>query len=325
MISTLILLFVGIFLLVKSADYLVNGASVIAGRFGISSLVIGLTVVAFGTSSPELVVNIIAGIQGNADIALGNINGSNLANMLLVLGVVALIAPISVKRRSIQKEIPFMILALLMLAIFLSDKYILDSNILGLDKIDGFALLGFFSVFLVYMFHSAKETGSKGKIEVPAFSIAMAVLLTIGGLVGLVIGGSFTVNSAIDLAESMGLSQGSIAATIIAIGTSLPELATAISAAKKGKTDMAVGNIIGSNIFNIFMVLGLTAAISPEPLISSQNTYIDAIYAFLASIVLYVIIKINLPGSRKNSAHYIDGLILLLLYAVYIVFLIYRG
>lgn len=325
MISTLILLFVGIFLLVKSADYLVDGASAIASRFGISSLVIGLTVVAFGTSAPELVVNVIAGIQGNADIALGNINGSNLANMLLVLGVIALIAPVTIKRRSIQKEIPFMILALLMLAIFLSDKYILDSNILGLDKIDGFALLGFFSIFLVYMFYSAKETGSKGKVEVPDFELPRAIFLLIGGLLGLVIGGSLTVNSAIELAGMIGLSQGLIGATIIAIGTSLPELATAISAAKKGQTDMAIGNVVGSNIFNIFMVLGLTAVISPQPLITSQNTYIDAIYAFLASIVLYLIIKVNLPGSRKNSAHYIDGLILLLLYAVYIVFLIYRG
>lgn len=320
-----IFLAIGLLLLIKGADLLVDGSSSIASKFGISSLVIGLTIVAFGTSAPELIINIIAAIRGNADIAIGNINGSNIANLLLVLGITATISPIIVKRRAIQKEIPFMLLAGLMLVIFLSDKYILDTHLLGLDRVDGLALLGFFSIFLTYMFYTAKDIKSKASHEIPTHNLSISLVFIAFGLLGLFIGGQITVNSALQIANTFNISQGLIAATIIAVGTSLPELVTAMSAARRGQTDMAIGNVIGSNIFNIFLVLGLTATISPTPLISSQSVYLDAIYALFAMIMLIILLKTKLPGSTKHGVSKIDGLILLLMYAVYIIFLIYRG
>jgi cation:H+ antiporter len=327
-------LFAGIILLIKSADFLVDGSAALAKKLGISTLVIGLTIVAFGTSAPELFVNIIASVSNNNDVVLGNIIGSNIANTLLILGAASLIMPVKMKHSTTWKEIPFSLLAVLALAVF-ANKSFLDGLQAadGITRGNGITLILFFIIFLFYALNmalsdkvSVKEQVQEqiGKLhpeeqeikEHPNWKITILIL---GGLIGLYFGGNFTVNSAVDIATSLGISQFLISATIIAIGTSLPELVTTIIAATKQEADLAVGNVVGSNIFNILFVLGITATVSPVLISRTINT--DIFFLIFISILLFVFLFLG----KKHILQKWQGLIFILMYVSYITYIVLRG
>lgn len=318
----------GIILLVKGADYLVDGASSIAYRLGVSTLVVGLTVVAFGTSAPELAVNLISAFTGSVDVALGNINGSNIANILLVLGITAMFARIPVRSRTVQKEIPFMILAAVMMVVMMADKFLdFGADALVISRTDGLAMLGFFGIFMYYLFLSAKAAKGGDKDGKPEHAFLPALGLTAGGLIGLAVGGHFTVTGATALAGMLGISDGLIALTVVAIGTSLPELVTAIVAARKGKTDLAIGGVVGSNIFNVLLVIGLTSTIAPQGLPATQANLEDAIVAMGAMLLLMVFLFFSRPKS-KNESGGLDkymGTVFIAVYIAYIAYIVIRG
>ena len=277
---TYILFIVGFIFLVKGADLLVDGAAAFAKKFKISTLVIGLTIVAFGTSAPELVVNIFASISGNSEIAIGNILGSNIANILLILGISALIFPLPAKKSTIKKEIPFSLLAVLVLGILVNDLLIDQVNLLDgasglLSRIDGLILLAFMTIFMVYTFGIAKNPEEAGEgEEIKNLPLAKSIAYIGIGLLGLVLGGRWIVNGAVKIAELFNVSEALIGLTIVAVGTSLPELATSAVAAYKKQADIAIGNIVGSNIFNIFFVLGVSSIIRPLPFNAKFNSLI---------------------------------------------------
>lgn len=318
-----ILFIVGIFLLIKSADYLIEGSSSLAKKLGVSTLVIGLTIVAFGTSLPELIVNILAAIKGSGDIAFGNILGSSMTNTLLVLGIMALITSLKVKDSTTWKQIPFSFLAVLVLFIFSIGSLVNKSGGEFLSRTDGLILLLFFSIFLYYVFELAKKDKNLAKEtneqEIKRYSNVTIFLMIVGSLIGLFLGGKWTVDGAIVIARTFGLSEFLISATIIAIGTSLPELITSIVAAFKKNVDLAIGNVIGSNIFNILWVLGLTSIISP--LRFPEFIRIDLIILLFATFLLFLFMF----TSKKHELDRWEGIVLLLLYVSYIIFIIIRG
>ncbi|MBW6442275.1 calcium/sodium antiporter [Patescibacteria group bacterium] len=312
----------GIAFLIKGADYLVEGSSSLAKKLGVSNLVIGLTIVAFGTSMPELVVNVLSSIKGTGNIALGNIIGSNISNILLILGIVALITNLKVQHSTTWKEIPFSFLSVIVLFIF-SSVYFLDKiNISYLLRTEGIILLLFFMIFLYYVFELAKRKKSeleKKKIVIKERSGLTILLMIVGGLVGLYLGGRWTVNGAISIAQSLGLSEFLISATVIAIGTSLPELVTSIKAALKQNVDLAVGNIVGSNIFNIFWVLGVTAVIRPIPI--PRFAFIDIGILLFVTGILFLFMFVG----KKHQLDKWQGALFVLMYISYLIFLIIRG
>lgn len=316
----------GFICLVKGADIMVEGSSSIAKRFGVSSFFIGLTVVAFGTSAPELVVSMLASIKGSSGIALGNIIGSNISNSLLILGVSSIIAPLLVKKTTVNKEIPFSLLSILAVS-FLVNDYLIDKNPEnGLTRIDGLILILFFSIFIYYTFGITREKDSlveetidKLKPREKDYSAATASGKIIVGLAGLVLGGHWIVGGAMEFAYVFGVSEALIGLTIVAIGTSLPELATSAVAAYRGKTDIAVGNVIGSNIFNLLWVLGVSAVIQPIPFETALN--ID----FSILIILTILLLFLIYFGKREVLDRKEGIILVLLYVGYVIFLILRG
>jgi cation:H+ antiporter len=315
----LVFLIVGIAAIIFSAHWLVDGASAIARKFGINDLVIGLTIVAFGTSAPELTVNIFSALKGSTDIAIGNVLGSNISNTFFIIGVMAAIYPVSIQNNTKWKEIPFSLLAIVVLAILANDILIDKSQVNLVSRIDGLILLCFLCIFFVYTFGMAK----KGKqSDMPAIKKSMSVykaLFFIGlGLAGLYFGGKYLIEGAVNIAKMIGMSEKVIGLTIIAIGTSLPELATSIVAATKHKPDIAVGNIIGSNIFNIFFILGTTAVIKPLPFDPSIN--FDIFVALVASILLFLT-TITLGRKIISRA---EGIIFLTLYFSFIIYSIIK-
>ncbi len=312
------LFIIGFVLLIKGADWLVDGASSLAKKAGISAIVIGLTVVAFGTSMPEFVVNVLAGIKGTANIALGNILGSNIVNILLILGLSMIIRPLIVKNNTIWKEIPLAVLAVVVLWIMASDIFIDNASASFLSRADGLIMILFFLIFLYYILsirHSDVEIGDKIK----KISYSTSFLMIVGGLVCLILGGKWIVDGAILIAESLGVSEALIGLTIVAIGTSLPELATSIAAVVKKNSDIAVGNIIGSNIFNIFWVLGATSLIKPLPISTEIN--IDILVTLFATLLLFVF---TLIGERAKLTRG-QGVVFVGLYIIYVIYLIIRG
>lgn len=317
-----ILFVIGILLLIKSADYLVEGSSSLAKKFGVSSLVIGLTIVAFGTSMPELIVNIMAALQGATEVAFGNIIGSNLSNILLVLGITAILYNVKVHKSTTWKEIPFSLLAVVVLLI-VSNKYIIDGiEIFSLTRVDGLILLLFFIIFLYYAFllvQQNKEKIKEKKLKIPERAGWLIALMIMGGFVGLYFGGKWTVDGAVFIAQRFGLSQFLISATIIAIGTSLPELVTSIRAAMKKNVDLAIGNIVGSNIFNIFWILGVTSLIKPVAIPNFINT--DIIILGIATFALFLFMFVG----KKHELEKWNGWLFIAAYIAYIVFLIIRG
>lgn len=325
MLVSALYLIIGFIILIKGADILVEGSSSIARKLGISSFFIGLTVVAFGTSTPELVVSTMASAKGSAGIALGNIIGSNISNTLLILGISAIIAPLAVKKATINKEIPFSLLAIIAVGILVND-FLIDKTVpSGLTRIDGLILILFFGIFIYYTFGISREkenifqkTVGEMREEPKQHSNLIAVIMIIFGIIALVLGGNWIVNGAMGIATIFGLSEALIGLTIVALGTSLPELAASGMAAYKGRTDMAVGNVIGSNIFNLLLVLGLSAVLAPISF--SQSLNLDLIFLIIVTVLLLFLIYIG----KKNMLGRREGVVLLLIYAAYLIFLIFR-
>lgn len=301
MIISLLLLAVGFVFLVKGADWFVGGASSIAARLGIPQLVIGLTIVAMGTSAPEAAVSITAALKGSADITIGNVVGSNIMNVLVILGLAASLTTISVATSTIFREIPFMTAVTGLLLI------------LGLDGtvtlMDGVILWGAFLVYLGYLFRMARN----GEADVEEISadrpIWKSALWTVVGLVFIITGSNVAVEAATDIARALGLSERLIGLTIVALGTSLPELFTSVSAAKRGNADIAIGNIVGSNLFNVLFVVGTSALVTPIPFATAFRT--DAMIAIVTSVLLFVCCLHRSRLSRKS------GFTLLASYATY--------
>ncbi len=311
-----VLLIAGFVLLIKGADFLVNGASSIARRFHVSDLVIGLTIVAFGTSTPELFVNIFASTKGNTDIAIGNILGSNIANILLILGVSSIIYPLTVTKGTVWKEIPFSLLAILVVGVLANDRLIDKSNSSILLRTDGLVLLSFFIIFLYYSASIAKRIeGIEELVPSKQYVLLRSLLWVMFGLIGLTVGGILIVDGAVQLAMRLGMSQSVVGLTIVAVGTSLPELATSAMAAYKKNVEIAVGNVVGSNIFNIFFVLAVSSIIRPLPFKETNN--IDIGTVILAELLLFAFM---FTGRRRLLDRW-EGAVFLVLYTAYIIFL----
>jgi cation:H+ antiporter len=289
-----ILFFIGFSLLIKGADFLVKGASSLAKKLNVSDLVIGLTIVAFGTSSPELFVNIIASVQGSSSIAVGNIIGSNIFNIFIILGISAIIFPLSVTVGTVYKEIPLCLLASLLVGILGNDTLIDRGNISALTRIDGIVMLTFFIIFLYHIFGIIKS--QKTELE----------------LVGQKKYGL------VKIAKMFGVSESIISLTIVACGTSIPELATSAVAAAKTKTDIAVGNIVGSNIFNVFFILGISTIINPIPLFPMQDNISIAVSIF-ASLLLFIMM---FTGRKYYLLERWEGVVFIALYIAYIYYLV---
>lgn len=312
-----ILLVIGFLLLIKGADYLVQGASSIARRWNVSDLVIGLTVVAFGTSTPELFVNIIASVQGNTDIAIGNVLGSNIANVLLILGVSSVIYPLTVTKGTVWKEIPLSLLAAFLLGFLANDALIDKRDFSALTRIDGLVLLSFFVIFMYYSFSIAKKIeGMEEHVPTKVHGLIKSLLLLMLGLTGLALGGKWIVDGAVRLALNFGMSQALVGLTIVAVGTSLPELATSAMAAYKKNVEIAVGNVVGSNIFNIFFVLGISSTLKPLPFRTRNNLDIGVV--ILSSILLFA----YMFTGRRRSLDRLEGGVFVVLYVGYLAFLI---
>jgi cation:H+ antiporter len=266
MLIPILLLLLGFGILIKGADFLVNGASSIAKKFNISNLAIGLTVVAFGTSMPELIVSLIASFNGNADAAFGNVIGSNNFNLLFILGVCGLIYPLVVQRNTVKYEVPISLLAAGVLFVLVNDSLLWGSSENVMSRLDSFILLIFFGMFMMYVYRTMKTTsdlGDNGGEQIKTYSNWVSTGFVAAGLAGLIFGGKLVVDNAVDIAHQLNISDKLIGLTILAIGTSLPELATSAVAAYRKNTDIAIGNVIGSNIFNIFFILGITGLVNP--------------------------------------------------------------
>ena len=313
---TYILFVVGFVLLISGANLLVEGSASIAKKLNISSIVIGLTIVAFGTSAPELIVNIFASVQGNTEIAIGNILGSNIVNILLILGISAIIYPLATKENTVWKEIPLSLLAAILVGVMVNDLLIDGGTFSGLTRIDGIVFIAFFIIFLYYTFGISKVSGENTDLEIKDMSYMKSSLYIVGGLLGLVFGGKWIVDGAIKIAEGFNVSQSLIGLTVVAIGTSLPELATSAVAAYKKQSDIAIGNVVGSNIFNIFWILGLSAVINPLPF--SKDSVIDIIMTIVASLILFLIMFIG----KKHTVERWQGVIMILIYIGYVAYLI---
>ncbi len=313
-----ILFVVGFVFLIYGANFLVDGASSLAKKYNISNVVIGLTIVALGTSSPELVVNLVASFQGNADVALGNIMGSNISNILLILGISALIFPLTVNSNTKWKEVPLSILAAIVLYVATNDTFIDGHAASFVTRSDGIFLVAFFLLFMYYAFSIAHETGDE-EFAIKVFPMWKSWLMILAGIAGLVLGGRWIVDGAVMIAANLGMSQALISLTIVAIGTSLPELATCVVAAMKRNSDIVIGNVIGSNIFNIFFVLGTSAVIKPLPFNHTLN--FDVYAGIAAAVLLFVFLFFP----RKKILEKWQGGVLLLLYIAYIAILVYKG
>ncbi|MGN0610562.1 MAG: calcium/sodium antiporter [Ruminiclostridium sp.] len=305
-------LVVGFVMLIKGADLFVEGASKIAAKFKIPLIVIGLTIVAMGTSAPEAAISISAAFQDAAAISIGNAVGSNIMNILLILGVSALITNLKIKPNTLRFEIPFVVVitAVLLLLGWIGG---------GLDKIDGVIMLVLFAAFLGYLFYLAKKGDDSSADDVPELTekdkLPILIVITLIGLVSIVLGSDLTVSAAKNIAQTIGIDDRTISLTVVAFGTSLPELITCITASLKKKSDIAIGNIIGSNIFNILFVVGLASIFSPSTLPFGQAFVIDTIVAIAAAVILGLLVL------RKKELSRIGGVIMLASYAVYFAYI----
>ena len=316
MIADILLFIVGLALILSGANALTDGASSIAKRMKVSELVIGLTIVAFGTSAPELAVSAISAINGNGDIALGNVVGSNLFNTLMIIGCTVLVRPLKVSRLLIKKEIPLCILASFVLILLCADAT--EGCVAGgLSRTDGLVLLCFMAIFLSHTFSiAAGEEQNASESGIKEMPLWRAILFSIGGIIFLIAGGESFVRGASGLARALGASESLIAVTIVAGGTSLPELATSVVAALKGRSEMAVGNVVGSNLFNIFLILGLSSTISPIKLAGIGA--IDLGMVLLSSIVLWFVGVFY----KERTITRVEGALMIALYVAYTLYLI---
>ncbi|MGH1336314.1 MAG: calcium/sodium antiporter [Aureispira sp.] len=285
---SLALLIVGFIVLIKGADFLVDGASAVAKKFNISDIIIGLTIVSFGTSAPELVVNIAAAWEGKNEMIIGNVLGSNIFNTCLIIGVAGVIYPLAIQRATVRKELPFSILIVVLMFLLANDQLIRGAGNY-ISPIDGLVFLALFVGFLYYIYKSSKTQNVDGIDEeidaIEAMPIGKSVFFVVGGMAGLVIGGTLVLDNAVIFAQYFGMTERVIGLTVIAIGTSLPELATSVVAALKKNSDIAMGNVVGSNIFNVLLVLGASATIAPTPISYDVAANFD-IYFLLGSTLL---------------------------------------
>lgn len=317
-----ILFIIGFLLLIKGADWLVAGSASIAKKYNVSDLVIGLTIVSMGTSMPELIVNILASTSGASEIAIGNVIGSNIANVLLILGVAAIIFPLTIKESTVFSEIPYSIIALLLVAFAANAPIFNPDYELLISRLDGFIFLFFFGLFMVYIVKLAREGRADMVEDAPDEILPMgkSILFVLLGMAGLFLGGKWVVDGAVQIAKTFELSENMIGLTVVAIGTSLPELVTSAMAAYKKNTDIAVANVIGSNIFNLLWVLGVSAVISPM-------TYLTAINADIVVLIVatFLIIFSLMTGRAKNQIGKPTGILFLAAYVGYLVFVVMRG
>lgn len=302
-----LLLALGFVMLVKGADWFVDGAAGIAEKFGIPQLVIGLTIVAMGTSAPETAVSITAALKGSADITVGNVVGSNILNVLIILGVTSVIVPIAVAKSTVWVEIPFTAFVTILFTVlgYTGNKITL---------IEGIVLWIVFIIYLLYLLRMAKKNKEEVDEKHESKPVWKLLLITVVGMVLIVWGSDFTVDAAIAIAKAIGMSERFIGLTIVALGTSLPELVTSVSAALKGKADIAIGNIVGSNIFNILFVVGTSALITP--VIFASSFVIDGMIALAAMVLLWLCVF------KDRELGRIGGIIMLVGYAAYFVYLI---
>lgn len=318
MFIAIILLLLGFVILIVGADYFVDGASSTALNFKISKMVIGLTIVAFGTSAPEFAVSIQSLLNHSGDILLGNVIGSNIFNILLILGISSVICPLKIKSATIKKEIPMLLLISSILVVVTLDS-LFDYNMVNLiTRSDGIILTLFFMIFLYYLISTMRNKIDDDNEEKPKYGITKSIIVTILGIVAIVIGSDLIVENAIILAEKIGVSERLIALTVIAFGTSLPELVTSVTAARKHEEEIAVGNIIGSNIFNICIVLGIPVALFGG-ITPTGFTIIDIIMLLLSSAMLFIF------ASTKQNINKREGFMMLTLCTIYIIYLINGG
>jgi cation:H+ antiporter len=315
---TYFLFALGFVLLIFGANWLVSGASSLAKRLQVSDLVIGLTIVAFGTSTPELVVSLQASLKGSTDIAVGNVVGSNIFNYLFILGLAAVLYPVNAQKNTVWKEIPLALLSAVVVAIVVNDRLLSGGQASSeISRGDGLVLLCFFGIFMYYIIDMAKNDPTPSE-EVAVMPVWKSVLLLALGLVGLVLGGTWIVNGAVALARLIGMTEAVIGLTIVAAGTSLPELATSAVAAYKKNSDIAMGNVVGSNIFNVFFILGTSATITPLPFRESMN--LDVITNVVVSTMVFVFLFVG-KGRRIDRW---EGSLFILVYVLYVAYLIYQ-
>ncbi|MER2996962.1 calcium/sodium antiporter [Pontibacter populi] len=316
-----VLFVVGFVLLIKGADMLVTGATAIAKKYQVSDMVVGLTIVSIGTSLPELIVNILSSMEGKPDLAIGNVFGSNVANLLLILGITAIICPLPIKRNTILTEIPFSLIATLLVGFLANAKLFDNYSQLYISRSDGYILIFFFILFLAYIYNIAKTNKDEVIPEenTSELTTGKALIFILLGIIGLFLGGKWVVDGAVSIATAVGLSESFIGLTVVAIGTSLPELVTSATAAYRRNIDIAVGNVIGSNIFNLLWILGISAIIHPLPFNVLSNY--DIVMMIFASTLLIL----TMPIGQRNTIGRISGIIFLFVYIGYILFLIQRG
>ena len=315
-----LVLIIGFALLIKGADLFVDGSSKIASLLKVPSILIGLTIVAFGTSSPEATVSIMAAINGNVEVTLGNVIGSNIFNITLVIGLTAFLTPLKVESETIRKEIPFTLLASIALLILLSDTSLQFTNDNLITPGDGLIFLLFFLIFMYYIFEvarSSRDNGASTDYRADRVTWIKYIFYTLLGLSAIIYGGNLVVKSSTKIAYSLGMSETLVGLTIVAIGTSLPELITSITAAIKRQSEIALGNIIGSNIFNILFVLGISSVISPLKV--DNKIFFDIILMIFLTLVLLVVSRTHFKVAK------FEGIILALAYLLYLVYIISRN
>lgn len=311
---SVILLVVGMVLLIKCADWFVDGCSNVAKALGIPSLIIGLTIVAFGTSAPEAAVSITASLKGMNSISIGNVVGSNICNLLLVLGLSGLFGSLVAKRKIITRDFVYAIFSGVVLFILSFGFFIPNGSEGVITRSNGLILLCFLVIYLYALLGDALRT-VRSREEKGEFKFKDILLIVIG-IIGIIAGGQLVVNSATDIANMLNVSQNVIALTVVAIGTSLPELVTSVVASKKGEVDIAIGNVVGSNIFNIFFILGISSAISP--ITFGGETFVDIIVMLVASVLVYLLLLKNKRIGNKK------GLVLLGTYVIYMIYILIR-
>jgi cation:H+ antiporter len=309
-IIQIVLLIVGFVFLIKGSDFFVDGASSIASLLKIPTIIVGLTIVALGTSAPEAAVSITSSITGSNAMAVSNVIGSNLFNMLMVIGIAALLSELLMEKEVLEKDLPFLVGITILWAVFI---------ILGWDitNIEGIILLLIMIAYIAYLVYSTKKSGGANEVEKPKYSLPYSIVFILVGLAGIIIGGDLVVDSASAIAIAFGMSETLVGLTIVAIGTSLPELVTSITALKKGENQLVIGNVIGSNIFNILFVLGASSAISAIPLDSSL--LIDVLFMIFVTIICFIF------GKTQDKYDKREGIILISLFVVYMGFAIWRN
>ena len=309
-IIQVVLLIVGFVFLIKGSDFFVDGASSIASILKVPTIIVGLTIVAFGTSAPEAAVSITSSLTGSNAMAVSNVIGSNLFNMLMVIGIAALFGDLLMEKKVLNRDLPFLVIITIIFVAFV----FIGGNI---TSIEGILLLIILIGYIIYLIHDARKTGAMNLVEKPKFSLPKSILLIVVGLAGIIIGGDLVVDSASAIAIAVGMSETLVGLTIVAIGTSLPELVTSLTALRKGENDLVIGNVIGSNIFNILFVLGASSAISAMTI--SQNMLIDIVFMIIITIIFFIFGKTQDKYDKK------EGIVLIVLFIGYMAFAILRN